>query len=192
MTLKEWYLTPAGIEKRRKLSAYNRNRVNPMLGKRNNSVSKRMSVDNPSTHPGIRERLSKYMKNANKSEKARAARSKYMLNGGSSHSNSFIRNPSKPQVKLYEWVRSIYPDSILNYPCLNYCIDIAIPSLMIAIEYDCPYWHRSEEKDRKRQINLEKLRWKFIRYKNLPSETEFLNYIKSFKRRPKNEVCNYT
>lgn len=89
-----------------------------------------------------------------------------MLNGGAAYLNKFIKNPSKPQVKLYELVLSIYPSAILNFPedRLNKSIDIAIPELMIAVEYDGSYWHQDKDYDIKRQTELEKLGWKFIRF----------------------------
>ena len=76
---------------------------------------------------------------------------------------SFIKSPSKPQIKLFKLIKSIYPQAILNYPSLNFSIDIAIPKQMIAIEYDEPYWH-DKEKDKIRQRELENIGWKFLRY----------------------------
>lgn len=92
----------------------------------------------------------------------------YMLNGGASYLNSFITNPSKPQKKLYEMILSLCPYAVLNYPCLNYSIDIAIPFLNLAIEYDEPYWHQNKKADKKRQKDLEQEGWKFIRFDKLP------------------------
>ncbi len=95
-----------------------------------------------------------------------------MINGGSIKASSFITNPSKPQVKLYNLVSSLFSDSVLNFPVekVNSCIDIAILEHKIAIEYDGSYWHQDEEKDKERQTELEKLGWKFIRYRDyIPS-----------------------
>ena len=61
---------------------------------------------------------------------------KYMLEGGASHARSFVRRQSKPQIELFNIVSEIAPYPILEYPCLNKSIDIAIPILSIAIEYD--------------------------------------------------------
>jgi len=47
---------------------------------------------------------------------------------------------------------------------------IAIPELKIAIEYDEPHWHQDKEKDRKRQTEIEKVGWKFLRYSKLPDD----------------------
>jgi len=91
----------------------------------------------------------------------------WMLNGGSSYVNSFNKNPSKPQVKLFEIVNKLYSSSIMNYSFLNYSLDIAIPDLKIVIESDGSYWHQDSERDLKRQKEVESLGWRFIRYKNI-------------------------
>ena len=99
----------------------------------------------------------------------------YMLNGGSSHASSFIRNPSKPQVELFNLVKQIDICPILNFAVkeVNKCIDIALPHRKIAIEYDGSYWHQDEEKDKQRQKEIESLGWKFIRYRDrVPSLDE--------------------
>lgn len=89
-------------------------------------------------------------------------------------------NPSVPQVKLYELVKEIYPNTILNYAEGWYCIDIAILDKKIAIEYDGSYWHQEIQKDLERQKDLEKLGWKFIRYiDNIPSKEKLLEDINS-------------
>lgn len=90
-----------------------------------------------------------------------------MLNGGAAYLNSFIQNPSKPQVELYNRVKKIYSSAILNYPCkpLNFSLDVAIPELMICFESDGSWWHQDKESDNKRQKDIESLGWKMIRYK---------------------------
>ena len=99
--------------------------------------------------------------------------SERMLNGGAAHANSFITNPSKPQVELFNLVKEDHPESILEYPCLNYSIDIVIPNLKIAIEYDGSYWHQDQEKDDKRQREIEDQGWTFLRYRDyVPSKEE--------------------
>lgn len=93
---------------------------------------------------------------------------KRMKNGGAIHANSFIKNPSKPQVELYNRIKELYPSAILNYPCykLNYCFDIAIPDIKVCIESDGSYWHQNKEKDFERQKRIIELGWKVIRYKS--------------------------
>lgn len=93
----------------------------------------------------------------------------WMLNGGSSYVNSFNKNPSKPQVKLFEIINKLYSSSIMNYSFLNYSLDIAIPDLKIVIESDGSYWHQNDQNDIKRQKAIEEKGWKVIRYKNVDS-----------------------
>ncbi len=103
-----------------------------------------------------------------------------MLNGGAAYCNTFINNPSKPQIELFNLVKQIEIWPVLNFAVkeLNICIDIAIPTKMIAIEYDGSYWHQDKEKDDKRQKQLEDLGWKFIRYRDIiPSLDELRNDI---------------
>ncbi len=105
----------------------------------------------------------------------RKFRSDFMKDGGSSHCHKFITNPSKPQVALFKLCQELLPYPILNYPCLNYSIDIAIPKLNIAIEYDGSYWHQDKEYDKKRQTQIEDEGWKFIRYEDyIPYKHELL------------------
>lgn len=100
-------------------------------------------------------------------------RREYMLNGGAAYCNQFIKNPSKPQIELFEMVQKIMPYCYLNYPCGRYSIDIAIPDLNFAIEYDGEYWHQNKDYDLKRQKEIEEDGWKFIRFYNkLPSIEE--------------------
>lgn len=69
------------------------------------------------------------------------------------------RVASKPQVKIAEMV-----NGIVNYPCGRKTIDVAIPELGIALEYDCSKWHRGRRKhDRERAEEiLEDSRWKKV------------------------------
>lgn len=114
----------------------------------------------------------------------RKIQSKFMLAGGAAHANSFITSPSQPQVQLYELVKLLYPDAILNHSSLNYSIDIAIPEQMIAIEYDGSYWHQDKKADNRRQKQLEAIGWKFLRYCNyVPSIKELKGDLFIIKRR---------
>lgn len=90
----------------------------------------------------------------------------YMNSGGAAHAISFITNPSKPQVELYNRIKKIYPSAILNYPCnpLNFSLDVAIPELMIYFESDGSFWHQDKNGDLEREKKIEKLGWKIIRY----------------------------
>jgi len=109
--------------------------------------------------------------------------SERMLNGGAAHANSFIKSLSKPQVELFELVKQIYPNTILNHPSLNRSIDIAILDQMIAIEYDGSHWHQNKEADKKRQLELETIGWKFLRYCDyVPSMTELEKDLKLYEQ----------
>lgn len=86
---------------------------------------------------------------------------------------SKMSNPSKPQVELYIMVKRLFNNAELNYPFSFYCLDIVIPDKRICIEYDGSYWHQDKEKDYKRQKDLERFGWKFIRYIDyIPTEEE--------------------
>lgn len=100
-----------------------------------------------------------------------------MINGGAAYCNRFIKNPSKPQIKLFELCQKLLPYPILNYPCDRYSIDIAVPSLNLAIEYDGSYWHNSEY-DKYRQEQIEKDGWVFLRYVDeIPSKKKLLKEV---------------
>ena len=110
-------------------------------------------------------------------------RRQYMLNGGASYAGSFVTNPSKPQVELYNIIKEIYPEAILNYPILNFNVDIVIPSLQLAIEYDGSYWHQDEDYDKQRQNKIEQKGWKFLRYVDVVPQKEILKEdINKYKR----------
>lgn len=92
-----------------------------------------------------------------------------MLNGQAAYMNSCIKNPSDPQVELFEIVKKIFPDCVLNFPIIVskdkcYAIDIAIPNLKIAIEHDTLFHLETQDNDTKRQSDIEKLGWSFLRY----------------------------
>ena len=119
-------------------------------------------------------------------------RKERMLNGGAAYALSFIKNPSKPQVELFHLVQEIYLDAVLNYPCLNYSIDIAVPRLSLAIEYDGSIYHPGESESspfclvkgkefkyqQKRQKELEEEGWYFLRYRDfIPTKEELRSNI---------------
>lgn len=84
---------------------------------------------------------------------------------------------TKQQMKLFKLCSFLLPYPILEYPCVGKNIDIAIPSLSLAIEYDEPYWHQDKNADDKRQKILEKEGWNFLRYEKLPDIKTFLKDI---------------
>ena len=119
--------------------------------------------------------------NSENGDKAKDKQRKICLNGHASYMLSCNSNPSKPQIELYNMILELCPYAILNYPCLNYSIDIAISFLEVAIEYDEPYWHQDKEYDVKRQRRLEKEGWKFIRFSTLTSKMEIKNKLENIR-----------
>lgn len=83
---------------------------------------------------------------------------------------------SEPQKQLCDMV-----SGELNYPCDSYRIDIALPDKMVAIEYDCWYWHGNrQEEDRQRDADLIAAGWKVLHIKsnmNLPQQDELFDTI---------------
>lgn len=82
----------------------------------------------------------------------------------------FVRNPSKPQKRIYEILKKIYPNAELNYKFLrlngenHYYLDIAIPNLKLDFEVDGEYWHRhTKEKDKLRDDELNQMGWRVVR-----------------------------
>jgi len=76
---------------------------------------------------------------------------------------------SAPQKELFKMVKEKYPTAILEYPVLDYCLDIAVPELKLCFEYDGSYWH-DVEKDKIRDEVLEGMGWKVTRFvDDLPS-----------------------
>jgi hypothetical protein len=73
---------------------------------------------------------------------------------------------SKPQLQLYEVIKQQYPTAVLEYPVLDYCLDIAVPEKKLCFEYDGAYWHQDKEKDKKRDEVLTELGWKVIRFRD--------------------------
>ena len=99
-----------------------------------------------------------------------------LLNGHAAYMISHIKSPSKPQVELYNRIKSLYPSSILNYHFRrkkenrSYFLDVAIPELMICFESNGTRWH-NKEKDLIRKQEVENEGWTMIEYHNV-------NYVK--------------
>lgn len=92
--------------------------------------------------------------------------------------NELNNTVSKPQLELFKICQTILPYPVLEYYCSGKFIDIAIPKLGVAIEYDGSYWHQDDESDMKRQKLLENEGWTFLRYIDyVPNEDVLLNDI---------------
>ncbi len=84
---------------------------------------------------------------------------------------------SKPQMQLFKLCSFLLPYPVLEYPCCGKNIDIAIPQLSLAFEYDECYWHKDKEADNIRQKLLENEGWIFIRYSKLPDIKQLLSDV---------------
>lgn len=96
-----------------------------------------------------------------------------LLNGGAVLMLSCVQNPSKPQVELWNRIKTLYKSAILNFPLtsINRSLDVAIPELMICFESNGSYWHQNREKDLIRKKQIEDLGWTMIEYHDV-------NYVK--------------
>lgn len=114
-----------------------------------------------------------------KNSEFREIRRQYMINGGAAYCNQFIKNPSKPQKELFNLVCEVISKLvIMNYQCLNFSIDIAIPDMKIAIEYDGSYWHQDPKADARRQLKIEEQGWNVIRYVDrIPTRKELAKIV---------------
>ena len=104
-----------------------------------------------------------------KSNRLKKFYSDRMKNGFAAYMNSKIKNPSQPQLDLFDKVKTLYPNAILNHPFELQdkkwiSMDIAIPEKKLCIEYDGWYWHQHKlEYDKERDKKLLKHGWKTIR-----------------------------
>jgi len=150
----------------------------PTARKRKSKAMKKLYKD-PDYRKQHLKWLSEGTKNINWDKRAEET-SKRMIDGQACYMLSCITNPSKPQIQLWNIAQGLFPLAILNYPCIwtNRSIDIAIPHLAVAIEYDGSYWHQDDEEDRIRQESLEEQGWRFVRYLDrVPSESELLRDV---------------
>ncbi len=155
---------------------------------KNKNVSyfqKKFGYDYPMQTPESRKQLSKNRKGKTweeifgieKSNELKIKQKEFMERGHAVIMNKCISNPSKPQVELFNLCQELFPLAILNYPCIwtNRSIDIALPQLAVAIEYDGSHWHQDKEADNIRQKNIEEQGWNFVRYLDrIPSREELL------------------
>jgi hypothetical protein len=152
-----------------------RKEVKERIGKSNKG--KLSGENNPSKRLVVRKRIKEAA--IRNSEMTRQR----MLNGEAAIANAGIKNPSKLQMETYDLVKELYSNAILNYSCLNYSIDVAIPDLKVAIEVDGSYWHQDKERDLKRQNKIEEQGWRVLRYKDkVPSIQRLLDDIKSVSK----------
>ncbi len=165
---------PRDKETKRKLSEFRKGKTyEELVGKEVSEKLKNKLRDNMLN--GWSNYMNSFPRNPEKIKRKVEKERERMLKGGAAYLNSFIKNPSKPQLKIYEIVKKNYPSAILNYPFLNYSLDIAIPELSIVIEYDGAYWHTDKEYDLKRKDRIESFGWKVIKYCGEPKKDVIQN-----------------
>ena len=91
--------------------------------------------------------------------------------------NMTIKKPTKPQLKLFETIKTRFPDKevvmeqIVKTPVGHKFIDVAIPDLKLGFEWDEPTYHGifrgSKEKDAERHRLIEAEGWQLTHYSNI-------------------------
>jgi len=91
--------------------------------------------------------------------------------------NMTIKKPTKPQLKLFEIIKTRFPDKevvmeqIIKTPSGHKFIDVAIPDLKLGFEWDEPTYHGmfrgSKEKDAERHRLIEAEGWQLTHYSNI-------------------------
>jgi hypothetical protein len=86
-----------------------------------------------------------------------------------SHNQKIYGGASKEQRAVFDIVKSIYKDADPEHPVVTKegtkYIDVAVPSMKLAIEYDGVYWHKdTEREDLIRQRLIENEGWTVIRF----------------------------
>lgn len=119
-------------------------------------------LKNPTQVPNIKRKLS---------EKVKAS---YRANPESHPNRIMAKNGfiSKPQRRLFEFLKDFYPDAELECPIVTAqgirFADVGVPSLKIDFEYDSEYWHRGMEKrDLERDGEIKSAGWNVIRIKQI-------------------------
>lgn len=158
-------------EHRREMSEKHKGEKNPM--KKEENKRKLSKVFKGKSHPCFL------------SQSQREKLSNWMKNGHSAYMQKFIKNPSKEELKLREIVKELYPDLESQHRVLNYSLDIALLKYKVAIEFD-GWYHFDCQHDidyhKKRQQEVEKEGWKFIRYnifQPFPTKEQVLEDIKN-------------
>lgn len=113
-------------------------------------------------------------------EKAKELREQRRIDGAKGYLKAIengYQGPSKPQIELFNLVKEIFPSAILDQENNSYVLDIAIPEYRLAIEYDGSYWH-NDERDKIRDLVLESVGWKTLRFKDyIPTKEELIQKI---------------
>ena len=174
-------------ERRRKLREANIGRVSSEESRK--KISEKLKGRIPWNKGLTKETDSRLMKSSEKQKNSEFMKihKEWMLNGGAAYMNSFIKNPSKQELKLKEIVKELYPNCEPQYPVFNYALDIALIEDKIAIEYDGWYHFDCQEHIdyfKNRQERIENEGWKFVRYtmfQKFPTKEQVENDINNVK-----------
>jgi len=91
--------------------------------------------------------------------------------GQSSNCPLCSRQTSKPDLRIYAEAQLLFDGVELRSRVHRYEVDVAIPDLKVAIEYDGAYFHRQKSvKDKNKNKQLEKHGWNLIRVREQPLE----------------------
>jgi len=82
-----------------------------------------------------------------------------------------MKKTSKPQIKLFEIIKTKYKDADLEHRFYYssrgevrvFSLDIAIPSIKTNIEYDGDDWHSNQKRDKGRDTIINLLGWSVVR-----------------------------
>lgn len=79
------------------------------------------------------------------------------------------KQTSTMDLRIYTEFIGMYPKTKLRYKLNNIEVDVFIPELKVAIEFDGAYWHKDKrEKDRVKTKKIKTLGYKLIRLRQLP------------------------
>lgn len=75
---------------------------------------------------------------------------------------------STQQLNIYNLLKDVYTECFLNYPCGSCFLDccVKINDYNFDIEYDAPYWHQDEQRDRRRDEFVKSQGYKVLRIKS--------------------------
>lgn len=100
--------------------------------------------------------------------------------------NTFVQNGSlhvsKPEIQLFELLKTIYPNVSHSYVCGAFVLDILlqIGDINIDVEYDGQYWHQNKRRDVVRDKILQKHGYKTLRVcgkRGIPSQEQIVEAV---------------
>lgn len=181
------YGKPCSEERKKKISdsnkEWNRNNTPIWLGRKHTEETKRKVGEKSLGRKhdedfkerwrqrcldGHAAKMNKAPRDPEKMKRFKENRRQWMLENGT-YVKSFIKKISNDEIKLGNLVKELYPDCKFQYSVLNFLLDIALPELKIAIEFD-GYYHYEDMRDKEekeyykiRREKIENEGWKFYR-----------------------------